>query len=476
MACSEGLGRAGVSPYIAWAVTVALMVGTVIAYSPVFDNDFVLYDDREGILAVPQIRAGLTGEGLVWAFTSLGRSNWFPITRLSWMLDAELFGMDATGFHASSLALHALNALLLLWALLRLSGAFWPSAFAAAVFALHPLHVESVAWASARKDLTSGLFFLLVLLTYERYARTERRAVWGAALVVSLVLGLMSKAMVVTLPFVLLLLDVWPLRRFRRGAAAALVREKTLLFALVVGACVVALVAQHQVMATLENFSLPRRLLSSMLAYVDYVERAVWPTDLAALYPVSRDVGSNRIVLAVFGLAIASVLCVRHVRTRPWYFVGWFWYVGMLVPVIGLVQIGAQASADRYTYLPLIGLSIVVAWGARDLVAQLPAGARRPAGLALGAAACAVCVLWIGMTREQVRTWSNDRTLFEHALAVTGDNPYAQLNLGLSLHAWGEPESALRHFEEAVRLDPENEHLRNALEGARKDAARRRAP
>ena len=428
-------------------------------------------DHRLSVLR-PQVTGGLGPDGIAWAFTSLYSANWLPLTRLSWMLDAELFGMTPTGFHATSLVLHVANAVLLLLAFTRLTGAFWPSAFVAFVFALHPLHVESVAWASARKDLLSGLFFMLALLAHERVARSATPGRWKLALAGSLALGLMSKPMLVTLPFVLLLLDVWPLGRWRAEAplkgAWPLFREKAPLFVLVLLSCIVTLIAQQHAMASDTSFPPLLRLVNSALAVVDYVTRAVWPLDLAVLYPMPKDVGSNRVVIAVFAVAIASVIAWRALPARPWIFVGWAWFLGMLVPVIGLVQVGVQASADRYTYLPLIGLSVIPAWGVRERLSAAAPAARR----AVAVAAALSCVALAGLTWRQVGVWQNGVTLFEHTLAVTGTNPWAEHFLGYSYLVRGEREAGLHHLEEALRLDPENERFLRLLERAKASAVR----
>ncbi len=358
-------------PALTWLIACLLIAAALMAHLRVLENDFVPYDDPQYVLDVPEMGSGFRWRNIAWAFSTRDGSNYFPITRISWMLDAELFGIKPAGFHASSLALHTVNAVLLFFALFRLTRQLWPSAIVAAIFAVHPLHVESVAWVSARKDLTSGFFFLLTLLAHERRVRGQRPRAWGAACAVSLGLGLMSKPVLVTLPFVLLLLDVWPLRRWERGTVLTLFREKAVLFALALCSVVVTVSAQQQALAPVELFPVPTRFLSTALAYLEYVERAFWPDNLAVLYPLSRHAGT-RLGVAIAGLFIVSILAVGRVRSRPWYFVGWFWFAGMLVPSSSLLQVGEQASADRYTYLPLVGLSILLVWGARDLLAQLP--------------------------------------------------------------------------------------------------------
>jgi tetratricopeptide (TPR) repeat protein len=447
-------------------VALALVGVSVAAYAPALGNAFVSYDDDLYITERAEVRAGLTPEGLVWAFTSLQGANWFPLTRLSWMLDAQLFGTRPGAFHATSLALHVASTLLLLLALRRLSGDFWPSAFVAAVFALHPLHVESVAWASARKDVLSGLFFMLALLAHERRVRGAHPWAWSAALVAAFALGLLAKPVVVTLPCVLLLLDEWPLRRLRagpgRGFDAARVRgallEKLPLFALAALASGVTLVAQRAggALQLLERYPLGVRLTNGLDAGVGYLAKTFWPSGLAVFYPHAHGgLPAWRVALAALLLAGVSAWVLRALRRRPYLAVGWLWFLGMLVPVSGLVQVGQAAMADRYTYLPLIGLSIMVAWGVQDLCERRPAWvalARRGAVLAVALLAVATAV--------QVRTWRDSRSLFEHALRVTRRNHVAHINLGLALARARRFAEAEEHLGAAIAIAPASSKAR----------------
>ena len=449
-----------------WAIAVALCAAALAAHGPAVSNDFVPFDDPECVRAVPQVMGGLRVQNVLWALTTLEYSNWFPVTRLSWIVDAELFGRDPAGFHATSIGLHALNAMLFFAALFRLTRELWPSAFVAAVFAVHPLHVESVAWISTRKDVLSALFLALSLLIYERQVRGDRPRAWSTALALVYALGLMSKSTLVTLPFLLLLLDIWPLRRWGQVSTLGLVREKAVLFGLSLAMCAITLVAQQGSMVSAEHLPLGLRLQNAMLAYVEYIQRAVWPVNLMALYPMNRAVPgqilwSAVLLLAWTGLALASL------RTRPWYFVGWFWFLGLLVPTIGLVQVGGQATADRYTYLPLAGLSIMVAWGVRDglrLLAPLP---RRMASIALGTAVVIGLAAGIEATRQQAVTWKDGRTLWQHAVAIAPESYGVRFRLALSLHDAGDYAAAVREYEYALRLLPGDEDLRGALERAR---------
>ena len=448
-----------------------LCAAALVAHGPAASNDFVPFDDPECVRSVPQVMGGLRAQNVLWAFTSFEYANWFPVTRLSWIVDAELFGRNPAGFHRTSIALHVLNVLLFFAAMFRLTRELWPSAFVAAVFAVHPLHVESVAWISSRKDLLSGLFFATSLLIYERKVRGERPRLWGAVLAVAYALGLMSKSVLVTLPFLLLLLDVWPLGRWRKGAALALLREKAVLFGLSLAMCVVTLMVQQGPMQSVEQFPFLMRVQNASLAYVEYLQRAVWPTDLIALYPLARAVGSQALLSGV-AVVVCSFLALRSLPAHPWYFVGWFWYLGVLFPMIGLVQVGSQATADRYTYLALAGLSILVAWGARDLLRRLAPVPRKAIASLLGVAAVLCFGLLIGAAREQAATWKNGRTLWQHAAAIAPQSYGVRFRLALALHDAGDYAAAIPHYEYALRLAPDYEDLRAALERARQGKRR----
>jgi tetratricopeptide (TPR) repeat protein len=442
------------------AFALALAALTTAVYASSCDNRFVNYDDDLYVSERPELRQGLSRDALAWAFTSTQGANWFPLTRLSWLLDAELFGVEAGAFHAVSLALHVASALLLFAAFLRLSGRFGPSAFVAGVFALHPLHVESVAWAAARKDVLSGLFFMLALLAHERRARAGRPALWGALLCVILALGLLAKPMLVTLPCVLLLLDEWPLGRVRsapgaaaeRGRVRSLVLEKLPLFALAAAACVVTVIAQREggALRDAELYPWWLRVANAFDAYLVYLRQAFWPTGLAVFYPYPHaGLPLERVAAAALVVVGASVLVWRELPRRPHLAVGWFWFVGMLVPVIGIVQVGQAAAADRYTYLPLIGLSVMVAWGAAEFADRwswLRAPLRNGAALALLALAYAASA--------QVGVWRNSQSLFEHALAVTERNHVAHINLGATLARAGRHADAEDHLTRAIAIAP----------------------
>ena len=455
-----------------WAIALLLGAAALAAHGPAVSNDFVPFDDPECVRSVPEVMSGLRAQNVLWAFTSFEVANWFPVTRLSWILDAELFGRDPAGFHATSIALHVLNVLLFFAAMFRLTRELWPSVFVAAVFAVHPLHVESVAWISSRKDVLSGLFFASSLLIYERKVRGDRPRVWGAALAVVYALGLMSKSVLVTLPFLLLLLDVWPLGRWRKGSAVGLVREKAVLFGLSLAMCGVTLMVQQGPMASVEHFPVWLRIQNASLAYVEYVHRALWPTGLMAMYPLARSAGSQLLWSGVV-VVFCTALAVRSLPSRPWCFVGWFWYLGVLFPMIGLVQVGSQATADRYTYLALAGLSIFVAWSVRDLLRWLSPAPRKAVTAALGVAAVLCLGLLIDASREQVATWKDGRTLWQHALAIVPHSYGVRFRLALALHDAGDYAASVPHYEYALRLAPDYEDLRVALERAREGKPRK---
>ncbi|HEV8112844.1 MAG TPA: tetratricopeptide repeat protein [Planctomycetota bacterium] len=421
-------------------MAIVLALATAGAYAGILHAGFVNLDDPVYVVQNEHVRAGLTLDGLRWAFGTTDGANWHPLTWISHMLDVQLFGVEPAGHHATSVVLHVASALVLLLALDRLTRAFWPSALVAALFALHPLHVESVAWIAERKDVLSTFFWMLVLLAYARHVEAPSR-VRLAVVVVVFALGLMSKPMLVTLPCVLLLLDHWPLARTARTSPARLVREKIPLFALSAAASLAAYLAQRTTgaVAPRDVLSLTVRASNALVSYLRYLGRTFWPVDLAAYYPHLKVVEVGPLLAAIVVLGAITWFALRERRRRPYLLVGWLWYLGTLVPVIGIVQVGAQAMADRYTYVPLVGVFVMLAWS----IPRIAAWSAVPALAALAL-----------VTRHQVAYWKDTRTLFAHTLAVTVDNAIAEKCYGDALMAESDLDGAIAHLSEAVRLAP----------------------
>src|SRR6267378_1078188 len=440
-----------------------LLTGLSLAvFSQTIHYNFVNFDDDTYVYNAPAIRAGLTLKGIVAAFTSPHAGNWHPLTTLSHMLDCGLYGLNAGGHHATNVVLHTIAALLLFHMLRQMTGAFWKSAIVAALFAIHPLHVESVAWVSERKDALSAVFFMLTLAAYVRYARAPSP---GRYFIVAMIfaLGLMSKPMLVTVPFVLLLLDYWPLRRFDKEARlkpgvdissslnrrpSLLFLEKTPLLVLSGLSCLVTIWAQDQATGLLEQLPFTWRLNNALVSYIEYVWQTFWPARLAVFYPHPN----NPLSIWQFTLATALLLAVSATaiflrKKRPYLLTGWFWYVGMLVPVIGIVQIGEQGHADRYTYLPHIGLFLLIVWAAVDLAVAWHL--RRK--YLWPAATTTIAVLTYGAA-VQTSFWKNIEGLWDHTLSVTSDNDFAHNNLGFLHLRRGELDKAISHFETALKI------------------------
>ncbi|MGD0259054.1 MAG: tetratricopeptide repeat protein [Verrucomicrobiota bacterium] len=499
-----------------------LAVLALTAFWRVTHNDFIKLDDRQYVTENPHVQGGFTWENVKWAFQAGYASNWHPVTWLSHTLDVRIFGLRPGWHHLINLLLHTANAILLFLVLNRMTGAVCRSAVVAALFAVHPLHVESVAWVAERKDVLSTFFFILTLSAYARYAAGRRPGsegsgrlgrngrlgeaslpsrLWYVATLGLFALGLMSKPMLATLPFVLLLLDFWPLGRSAewgmRGAEsggsargrgwAGLVAEKVPFFVLAAGSSVLTFLAQAKGHNVSIGLPLGSRIANAIASYLKYLGKTVWPADLAVFYPhpdirypVSHQWAGWKIALAALLLIAITVWALFRARRQPWFAVGWFWYLGTLVPVIGIIQVGGQALADRYTYIPLIGVFICLTWGAADSLASLRPGGRdvspkgpfspAPDGISLGrlgeasllsgaqvllaaAGILAVtgCVL---ATQRQVKYWRNNLTLFEHALSVTANNAVAHYNIGTELEDQGNYDAAVAHFRTALEYDP----------------------
>ena len=489
------------------AVCALLIAATATLYAPVLDYEFVRFDDPRYVSENPYIAEGLTSKTVAWSFTTAHRSNWHPLTWLSHALDLELYGVDAGGHHATNVALHVLNALLLFGVLRSMTGQVWRSGFVAALFALHPLHVESVAWISERKDVLSTLFGLLSMWAYVRYTRLggDSRQLISVGL---LLLGLLAKPMLVTLPLVFLLLDYWPLNRLRAdrlerreelspqpsGAGEVLsapgqqsflqlLKDKVPFLTVAAAVCVITVIAQRGGGATRTSdlVSLPLRVANALVSYVRYMAKTVWPTDLAVHYPHPNLPAAGGVPWAAWQIAgagvilvVISILVIRFHRRR-YLLVGWLWYLGMLVPVIGIVQVGAQALADRYTYLPIVGLFIAMTWGVGDAAAALQ---RRVPLLRwlLVPAAVAVLSVYAAVSWSHLPTWRNSVTLFEQALAVSPTDTIMLNNLGNELVARGRLEEGILRYWSALQIAPgyiqARDNLLDALEAkAERDGA-----
>jgi protein O-mannosyl-transferase len=493
------------------AIYLTLALGTLILYWPITNHPFINFDDDDYIVGNPHVTAGLTWPGIVWAFKTDHAANWHPLTWISHMADCQLYGLNPGGHHLTNLLFHIANTLLLFAWLKNLTGAMWRSAFVAALFAWHPLHVESVAWASERKDVLSAFFWMLTLLAYSGYAKNKNITAYFLALVF-FACGLMSKPMVVTLPFVLLLLDFWPLNRFALNAehifrrAGILIAEKIPFFALALAGSVVTFLVQKTSGAVWAS-DLETHIENVLLAYARYISKLFWPHNLAIVYSYPRHWPALLALGAALLLLTWAALFFFRARQNPYLITGWLWFLGTLVPAIGIVQVGAQSIADRYTYIPSIGFFIVAAWGANDLLDRWPEMRKYLpviAGVTLAALA--------GMTAIQINYWRNSTDLFLHAIEVTtgnyvaenclgkafeksGDNaralvlyadavkiepryPQSQFNLAIGLLAFGKTNEALEHLRAAARLEPHDPDIQYDLgiyfsqHGSPDDAAR----
>ena len=447
-------------------IAVLLVLVTIALYWPVTGDEFVNYDDPDYVTANPPVQGGLNWEGVKWAFLNPVCRNWHPLTVLSHMLVCQISGLNPWGHHLTSVLLHALNAMLVFAWLRRMTGATWRSLFVAALFAVHPLRVESVAWVAERKDVLSGCFGVLALVFYARYATNGQRSVVGSRwslyhlpssiyFLLSLsffALGLMSKPVLVTWPFVMLLLDYWPLERFKFGSVGRLVWEKIPFFALSVAASVVTFAVQERggALVTAEFLPLGARGGNALISYCRYVAKLFWPTDLAVFYPHPGYWPLVQLLLAGGLLLGISVLLFVSRPRFPFSLMGWLWFIGMLVPMIGLVQTGGWAMADRHAYLPSLGLLILVIWGTHELIRRCHRGV-----IALSVAGSAAIVLCMGLTRQQLGHWKNSEALFRHALEVTKNNDLAHNNLGTALAEQGRMDEAISHFRKAISLKPD---------------------
>ncbi len=445
-------------------VCIALAFINLAVYVQVLSHDFIDFDDDLYVTKNTNVQSGLTLKGIEWAFTTNQAYNWHPLTWISHMLDCQFYGLNSAGHHFTNVIFHIANTLLLFLVFKRMTGNLWQSAFVAALFALHPLHVESVAWVSERKDVLSTFFLLLTIWFYIRYTHYRRRADY-LLVMLALSLGLMAKQMLVTLPFVLLLLDYWPLQRFTwplkqknnkdTSTTTSLSRcfvEKLPLLALSFIASLIVLYVQSKATLVRSTVQIPIafRITNAILAYTKYIIEMFLPVHLGILYPYPEtNLPPWQVLTAGLLLLCITVIALRLSRNRRWLIVGWLWYLGTLVPVIGLVQVGLQAMADRYTYVPSIGIFIIVAWGAAELIAKL-----KYKKIIFAAGAGTVLLVLSVLAGLQLSHWKNSITLFEHTAAVTANNDIMHYNLGCLLLQQGKTDEAIKHWLQAVRIRP----------------------
>jgi len=454
-------------------ICIFLIVATFCIYSQIQDHEFINYDDNKYVTESSLVQAGLTNENIIQVFTTTHFGGWIPITSISYMLDYQLYGLNPKGFLLTNLFFHIANSLLLFLILFRMTGAIWQSAFVAVVFALHPLNVESVAWVAERKNVLSTFFLLLTIWAYTRYAEKPTTNRYSLVFLF-FTLGLMSKPMLVTLPFVLLLMDYWPLRRLkfeqerggneisekntaRRSEVFRLVREKIPLFLLATGAGIVTFIVVKGggAFQSVETISLSARLTNAMVSYLEYLGKMIWPRGLSILYPhPGNALPLWQGILCGMVLVGITIISIRLIKKAPYFAVGWFWYLGTLVPVIGIVQTGAQAMADRFTYIPLIGVFIIVAWGVPELISKW-----RHKEKVLSVSAGIIIFTLLITTWKQASHWKNSITVFKHAIRVT-DKKYPGFsivhnNLGRVLFAKQKNEEAISHFKMAIKLKPD---------------------
>jgi tetratricopeptide (TPR) repeat protein len=444
--------------YRSFWVCIALTLTTAAVFYQVCTYDFINLDDADYVYENLNIQAGITPKAIKWALTTGYASNWHPLTWLSHMLDWQLFGPKAGGHHLTNLIFHIANTLLLFIVLKQMTHKLWPSAFVAVLFALHPLHVESVAWVAERKDVLSTFFWMLTMWAYVRFVSRPKIASY-LLIVVFFALGLISKPMLVTLPFVLLLLDYWPLDRFspkRRKAGLKyslpyLLIEKTPLFAMTLASCIVTFIIQKKGGAMeWEKYGLLIRLANASISYLQYINKMIWPARLAILYPhPNQNVSILYAMVSAVLLLAVTIFIFRFAKEHRYLVVGWLWYLGTLVPVIGLIQVGVQARADRYTYITLTGLFIIIAWGLPDLLAKW-----RYKKIALGLAALLIILVMSICTHFQLCHWQNSLTLFQHALDVTKDNYVVHFCIAGPLREQGKLNETIYHYSEAIRIKP----------------------
>jgi protein O-mannosyl-transferase len=458
--------------YVATALLcLALFAVTLAIYLPSGDHTFFLLDGNDHVTENPHIANGLTATGVLWAFTSVAAFNWHPVTWLSHMAIAQFFGMDPRAHHLANVVVHAAASAALFLLLLRMTAARWQSFFVAALFALHPLHVESVAWVAERKDVLSALFCFLTLLYYSEYVRNELQPNRYALSLGCFILGLMSKSMLVTLPLILLLMDFWPLGRLRNDGqepglrgflnlAAPLIKEKIPFFVCSLLTGVIAIYAQHRGGATKSLDAVPflLRLENAVVSYASYLMKTLWPRGLGVFYPMPASFPLWQVIGSLLALLLISLAVFRARRRHPFLVVGWLWFIITLLPVIGLMQVGSQSMADRYTYLPSIGLFIMAAWGIPVLTKNLP---HRDGVLATLAAV--VIFASAALTSRQLSYWQDSVAIFRHTLQVTTGNYLVNDFIGVTLAKKGDLDAAIREFRVALQINPNDANIRRNL-------------
>jgi tetratricopeptide (TPR) repeat protein len=454
-----------------FVISLFLILAILVVYYQTKNYDFVLLDDDVYITHNPFVAGGWSSENIKWAFSNSHGGFWIPLTWLTYIIDSQLHGLNAGYYHITNLIFHILNSLLLFFIFRQMTGDIWQSGFIAALFAVHPVHVESVAWVSERKDLLFAFFWLLTMWSYLHYVK--RPSTRRYSLVILLfVAGLMSKPMIVTLPFVLLLCDYWPLKRFQlkkypqadaiypKISVPKMILEKVPLIILSIGASVLTFLQQqaHGAVSSLENSPINLRMANVLVSYVKYLAKMVWPHDLTAIYPFPPSIPFWHVAGACLLLAFIFLLAIKHFTRRPYLAIGWLWFVGTLVPVIGIIKIGSHAMADRYTYMPFIGLYIVIAWGVPEILSQF-----RYKKVVLVSAAVALIAGLMLTAKIQTSYWANSIRLFTHAIEVTQDNFLAHRNLGLALSYRGELDKAFWHFKQALRINPKSARSYNDI-------------
>ena len=433
-------------------IYLGLVLSVLIVYGQLPFFDFVFFDDHVYVTEKAQVLASLSKASLRWAFTATDAGFWHPLTWISLMLDHELWGPNPGGYHLTNILLHVAATLLLFAGLQRMTGALVRSGFVAALFALHPLHVESVAWIAERKDVLSAVFWMLSLLLYARYVVEKPGRIRYGLVLLSFLLGLMAKPMVVTLPIIFILLDIWPLRRLSAGNWKLLIVEKIPLLLMGAAVGVVTMLAEQQVGAlrSFEEFPFLSRLTNAIVAYGFYLYKTVWPVNLSVHYPHPGSWPLWVVALSLLGLCAITIFSIKRSKSQPFFLVGWLWYLISLLPVIGLIQIGSHAFADRYTYLPLIGVFIGVVWGLGALAEQ-----RKMLPLPFGLIGIVVIIVLSAVSVQQVRHWQDAESLFRQAVKATRNNYLAYNNLGAALSRQGRQQEAIPYFEKALNVRPD---------------------